>query len=286
MNQDPLKSVSLMLMAAFFFASMSALVKYLGSSFPLFEIIFFRSLIAVPILTLICIKKGFPLFGVNRKLLILRGLAGFFALVTLFFAVTQISLIDLSTIRQSTPLFVILFSILFLNEKIRKLSLAWVVAALLGIALILKPEGNLFNYGGFIALLGAILASLAYILIRQLHKTDFAPVMSLYFASITVLLSFPFLFLKWKSPEIKELILLLTVGVLGTFGQLTMSYAYKFAPASFVSPFAYAGVPISFCYGFFFFDEIPNQLTLIGIALTLAACLALSLTKAPSQNYS
>ena len=108
----------LMFVSAFIFAVLDVLIKILGPSFRVWDIAFYRFGFGLVILTAVFGWRGNPFKGNNRKLLILRGISGSIAFVSL---VTAIRLIPVSTAMvffYSFPAFAAIFSSLIFKEKI------------------------------------------------------------------------------------------------------------------------------------------------------------------------
>ena len=77
-----------MLIAAFFYALMAAIVKSI-EGIPLFEMLFFRNAFGVVFILLITLRKRIPLKGVNRIGLVSRGLTGFIAIAFYYLAINS-----------------------------------------------------------------------------------------------------------------------------------------------------------------------------------------------------
>src|SRR5690606_14400507 len=114
-------------------------------------------------------------------ILLLRSFSGSIAMVLNFYALSQIGLGDASVLNHTSPFFVILFSVLLLGEKFYKSLLPLTLICFLGILIMLRPTGNLFNLGGMASLSSAVFAAGAYVSIRHLHKTDSFWTMAFYF---------------------------------------------------------------------------------------------------------
>jgi drug/metabolite transporter (DMT)-like permease len=196
-----------------------------------------------------------------------------------FYALSMINLGDASLLHQTTPFFVILFSVFFLGETFYRRLLMMTLLCFIGIGVILRPSGNLFNYGGLAALASSLFAATAYVSIRHLHKTDSFWTMSFYFMTAAAVLSIPPMLTHWVNPTGMEWLFLIGTGLTGTLGQLWMTYSYKYEAASFVAPFAYAGVLFSFLLGILFFEEVPSAMTLLGAALTVGGAIGILLIK-------
>lgn len=66
-------------------------------------------------------------------------------------------------------------------------------------------------------------------------------------------------------------VLLLALGLLGTFAHLFMTWSLRFAPASTVAPMQYLEIPFGTAIGWLVFSDLPNGLAALGICITVAA---------------
>ncbi len=264
-----------MIVAGLFFAGMAALVKKASESIPVFQITFFRAGVSAAIIGAAMYRYGIRLKGGNTPLLITRSLSGFVAMCLNFYALSKIGLGNAALLNQSSPVFVMLLSWLFLGERFHRTLLLLTLASFAGIALLLRPTGEIFNLAGAAAVLSAVFAAGAYVSIRRLHQTDSFWIMAFYFMATSSVLSVPGMLFHWKTPTLAEFWMLVFSGIFGTVGQLLMTYAYKHEEASWVAPFSYTGVLFSFILGVFFFDEKPDLYTLLGGGLTIAAGIAM-----------
>lgn len=100
-----------MLIAGLFFSVMVALIKLLGARFPSVEIVFFRSVIQLCVLSVVFWRIGFSSLKTNRPLL-----HGFRALIAIalincnFYAFTQLPMADVTAIGFSRNLFVVVLT--------------------------------------------------------------------------------------------------------------------------------------------------------------------------------
>ncbi|MDX1386512.1 MAG: DMT family transporter [bacterium] len=268
-----------MIGAGLSFSLMAVLVKAASQSIPLFQVTLFRAGVSAVIIFSAMLLQGISTKGENQKILLVRSLSGFVAMCLNFYALSQIQLGDAAVLHQTTPFWVMLLSAFFLKEKFHPSLLALTLLCFAGIAVVLRPSGGIFNFGGMAATTSAIFAAGAYVSVRHLHKTDTFWAMAFYFMATSAVLSFPFMITTWVNPRPLEWAMLIGTGLFGTLGQLWMTYAYKHDEASFVAPFAYAGVLFSFLWGLWFFDEIPGLLTLVGAALTVGGGVGILLLK-------
>src|SRR5262245_22013081 len=265
-----------MLAASLFFATMGTLAKFSLREVPLIEVVFFRSMVSATILGIILLFQMGSFLGNRPWLLLGRGLVGFAALMTNFYSVSKIPLGDAAILNSTSPVFVVFLSALLLGEEISFKVIFLSLFSLLGVGFIVKPSLFYFNLPALAGLISGFLAALAYVAIRQLHATDSFVTMAFYFTGISALFSAPHTLSHFVFPRSVIWASLLGVGLTGTFGQLLMTYAYKHEEASVVSPFSYTAVIFSFLFGMLFFGELPDRYTLLGSAIVIASCFALS----------
>jgi drug/metabolite transporter (DMT)-like permease len=66
-------------------------------------------------------------------------------------------------------------------------------------------------------------------------------------------------------------LLIVLAGLFGVFGQLLMTYSYRYAEASTIAPLDYSNMIVAIVIGYAFFDEIPSLSIWIGAPLILAS---------------
>ena len=98
--------------ASLFFSLMTLCVKKIDQRIPIYELVFFRSLISLLITNLFISKRNINPWGKNKPLLILRGILGTIALLCIFYSIQNMPL-SLSTVIQYTyPIFISIFSLI------------------------------------------------------------------------------------------------------------------------------------------------------------------------------
>ena len=123
-KQNPLSELNLVL-ASFFFSLMTVCVKKVDNRIPIFELVFFRSILSLIITSIIINKKKINPWGLNKKLLILRGILGTSALLCIFYSIKNLPLSISTVIQYTYPIFISIFAVLFIKEKLsRQLLLA------------------------------------------------------------------------------------------------------------------------------------------------------------------
>ncbi|MAM61618.1 DMT family transporter [Maritimibacter sp. UBA3975] len=273
--------ISLKIGAVLCFTLMGALIKGTGGRVPTGEVVFFRSLLAVPVMIAWLAYVGQLSEGVRttRPLGHLwRGLIGTTAMGLMFTSLMLLPLPEVTAIQYATPMFITLLAALMLGERIRLFRMTAVIIGLVGVIVVLYPRlGGLGAVGGS-ETLGAVLmltstlaAALAQVQVRRLVATERPATVALYFSfssTFYALLTLPF---GWVLPGAQDMAMLVACGLIGGVGQGMLSASYQYAPASVVAPFDYVSIFFATALGMAFFDEVPTRTTLAGAAIVIAA---------------
>ena len=252
------------------FSLMDILVKLTTSSYPVGEVTFFRGFFGLlPIFFLIPKKKVLTFFKTKKtKLHLLRAFAGSFALISTFIAIKYLPLAEVVSISFAAPVFVTIFSILYLKEKVGFKRWFAVISGLIGVLIITKPGTALFNIYSIFPLFYCIGFSIVTISIKKLSKTEPDYLIAFYFTILLILISILFLlFEDWRLPNLKDFIFLSLVGICGSIANLFMTSAYRIAEASLITPLKYLSIISAVVAGYYIFNEIPSVITLLGSML-------------------
>ncbi|MDC3084032.1 DMT family transporter [Prochlorococcus sp. AH-716-N14] len=273
-KNNSFKKVNLIL-ASFFFSLMTVCVKKIDNRIPIYELVFFRSLLSLFITSLIINKKNLNPWGKNKPLLILRGILGTIALVCIFYAIKNMPL-NISTVIQYTyPIFISIFAGILINEKITKNLIIASITGWLGILIILNPYQlsslniELDKFTVLIAFIGAISTALAYITVKKLSLTEDIFIIIKYFPLISVIILSPIVFINWVTPNINDLIWIIGIGMFTQAGQTFLTIGLKKLPTSEAARINYLQVLFGSLWGILFFNELININFIVGAVLVL-----------------
>ncbi|MBT3902964.1 MAG: DMT family transporter [Pelagibacteraceae bacterium] len=254
------------LISVIFFSVMEILVKFLSSSYPIGELVFFRGFFGLlPIIFIMPKKKFFQNFKTKKiKLHIFRTITGCFALISIFFGLKYLPLADAISITFAAPIFATIFSIFFLKEIVGKKRWFAVLIGFLGILIILKPGTSLFSIYSIFPILFCVGFAASASLIRILSKTDKNYLISFYYTAGLTLVSLFLDPLSWKIPLFKDCLLLISIGIIGSLGNIIITEAYRKSEISLITPIKYLNLIFAIVFGYFLFNEVPEYSTLIG----------------------
>ena len=254
------------LISVIFFSVMEILVKFLSSSYPIGELVFFRGFFGLlPIIFIMPKKKFFQNFKTKKiKLHIFRTITGCFALISIFFGLKYLPLADAISITFAAPIFATIFSIFFLKEIVGKKRWFAVLIGFLGILIILKPGTSLFSIYSIFPILFCVGFAASASLIRILSKTDKNYLISFYYTAGLTLVSLFLDPLSWKIPLFKDCLLIISIGIIGSLGNIIITEAYRKSEISLITPIKYLNLIFAIVFGYFLFNEVPEYSTLIG----------------------
>lgn len=265
--------IALKLAGTVFLAAMAALAKRLAGNFPVAEIAFFRSFFGL--LTVTCLIVATPeRFGWLRTrhpwAHVRRGAIGVGGLFTTFLTLSLLPLADATALSFSTPLFVVIFAIPLLGERVGIYRLSAVALGFVGVIMIaaphvggstdIKPE----PLGVATGVSAAILIALAQIQLRFVGRTERAMTTVFYFSLSCTLMSALVLPFAWKTPDFTHFVMLSMTGILGGFSQLFFTQSYRYADASVLAPFDYATLVWALIIGLLIFNEFPEPIVIGG----------------------
>lgn len=278
LRNDVKRGVFFIISSAFFFALMAVFVKLAGD-IHFIQKAFFRNVVAFMIAlggtikdvrihgkeTLI-IPKGALLF------LFIRAIAGSVGVFGNFYAIDRIVLADATILNKMGPFFTILFCFIILKEKIKPVPLVCIIIAFLGSILIVKPT---FNFTKMLptlaAFMGGVGAGLAYASIRKLSYLGCnGKIIILFFSAFSMLLSVPYLITSFNPMTWQQFLFLCCAGGCAAGGQFSVTAAYYHAPANKISIYEYSQVLFSALFGFVFFAQIPDWMSLTGYIIIIS----------------
>ncbi len=261
--------------ASFFFSLMTLCVKNIDERIPIYELVFFRSLLSLMITLFIINIKNINPWGKNRPLLTLRGVLGTIALVCIFYAIRNMPLSISTVIQYTYPIFISIFAAIFINEKITLNLFYALIIGWIGIIVIINPAQlsninvEIENISIFIALLGAICTALAYVTVKKLSFTEDIYVIIEYFPLVSFITLLPIVLINWVTPNWNELFWIIGIGIFTQLGQTFLTIGLKNLPASEASIINYLQVLFGSIWGVLFFSEIININFLLGASLVL-----------------
>jgi drug/metabolite transporter (DMT)-like permease len=271
---DNLKGIAYLMLASFVFSLMALLIKLLGQSLHITQILLLRQ-IGMTIMVAPAILRNFPgsLRSTRPGLQLTRV---FFALVAMlcgFSAIIHMPLADATAIFFAKSFFVTIFAVVFLAETVGVYRWGAVLVGFVGVLIMLQPGTDNFSIYGLASLTGAAGAAAVMILLRLLSRSDSANTIMIYGAlGVGVVMTLPGIYF-WQEPTASEWLLLVAVAVVSYFAQKCNIFAYKHGEASLLASLDYVRLLWATLFGYLVFDQFPGGSTWFGAAIVVAAAI-------------
>lgn len=267
------KGVIFILISAICFTGMNTFVR-LSGDVPTFQKVFFRNFVAMIFAFFALVKTGEsfrPKKG-SMKYLILRSVVGFAGVIGNFYAIDKIELSDASMLNKMSPFFALIFSAVFIKEKVKPKQAAAIAVAFIGALFIIKPTFSNTNLIASIAgFLGGMCAGGAYTCVRWLGiKGENGKLIVFFFSAFSTVVTAPYLILNYSHMELWQWAALLMAGVCAAGGQFSITAAYTYAPSREISVYDYSQVVFAAVTGFIVFGDIPDLWSFLGYFIICA----------------
>jgi len=266
-----------MVAATVVFAASSAVSKWLVESYPVGEVLFTRTLVALLTCALFIIPQtGLAVFRTRRlSHHLMRSVSQGCSQTFLLIAFSLMPLAGAIAINFSAPLFTALISALWFKETVGPARWLALLVGFSGVLIVTNPGAGTFEIGALFALANAVLFGSVTVGVRRMTTTESAETLIVY--QLALLTAFFALFLPWTWtwPTATDAGWILFNGVSNAVGQYWWTRALHLAPASAVAPFNYLALVWASILGFAIWGDLPTLSLVIGSAVVVASGLFL-----------
>ncbi len=273
-----MKAIIFSLLGWMFLPVMDGFAKYLSDDLPILQITwaryFFTVAFVFPIM-LFFYKKQL-VWSDKPRLQIFRGLILLSANICFFYAISVISLAKALTLAFIAPLIVTAFSPILLGEKVGFRRWTAVAVGFIGSLIVIRPGFLEFNLASMAALATGFFYGFYLIITRKLSTSD-NPLLTLLITgmvgALLVSLIIPF---YWVKPTLNQWSLMAGIGVFACIGHLFLILSLKYADASKLAPLGYTEIIPNVIIGYYFFSELPDNWTYLGLFIIVLSGLYIS----------
>jgi drug/metabolite transporter (DMT)-like permease len=217
---------------------------------------------------------------------LMRAAAEVVAVTAFIIALANVPLADITAIYQAAPLIVLAGASLFWGERVGVLRWLLIGLGLAGALVVAQPG---VSGSSPFALLGLVtaLASAVRDLLSRKAPAD-APGLVITFTVVVCVLAAStantLLFETWMPVTWELAIYALGAGFFVTVAHFFVFMSFRLATARAVAPFYYTFTLIAAIFGAVFFNEWPNTLAIVGIAMIIACGLGVLLFEKRDMN--
>ena len=266
-----MKAVLLNISAWMLLPFMDGIAKHLSTEIHFIQVVwgryFFMALISL-FITYFFFNKNLK-WPNNIKIQLVRSLFLFLSTILFFYAISVISLAEALTLMFINPMIVTLLSAIILKEQVGIRRWSAVITGFVGVLFIVRPGFNEINLATITALGCGVCYAFYIVSTRKLSNQD-NPFLTLIFTalsgSIIISLIVPF---YWSWLTITQLILLVSLALIGTLAHFLLILSLKFAEASKLAPLAYSEIIMNVIIGYYFFGDFPDQWMWLGLIIIM-----------------
>lgn len=267
------KGVIFIVLSALSFTGMNTFVR-LSGDLPTMQKVFFRNIVAM-IFAFIAIVKAGDSFKPKKgslKYLLIRSATGLAGVFGNFYALDKIELSNASMLNKMSPFFALVFSAIFIKEKVKPKQAIAIAVAFVGALFIIKPTfGNSDLLASLAGFGGGMAAGAAYTCVRWLGiKGENGKLIVLFFSVFSCILTVPYLIFDYHYMTAFQWFALLMAGVFAAGGQFAITAAYTHAPSREISVYDYSQIIFAAIVGFFAFGDVPDIWSFVGYIIIIS----------------
>ncbi|MEM9579730.1 MAG: DMT family transporter [Pseudomonadota bacterium] len=272
----PRLGILLMLAAWLLFAFVDTGAKWLAvAGIGAFQLAFMRYFSHFIISIAMIARGGFdvqrfqtshPWQVISRSLLLVS------ATLSNFYVLQFLPLTVVSAIMFSSPVIVCFLSIWLLKEHVGVWRIGAILLGFIGVLIVVRPFGSVFHPTMLMVIYNATALALYSIMTRKLSGIVAVDTMQFYMGAVGTFVLLPFAVWTWIQPETGfGLFVLIMLGVLGWAGHQLLTNAHRFGTANQLMPFTYSFLIYVAILGYAVFGTVPDNWTLIGAGVIMAA---------------
>ncbi|WP_299874994.1 DMT family transporter [uncultured Cocleimonas sp.] len=259
--------ILLILIAYLFFSLTDGTTKWLVLlGYPAFQLAFIRYGFQLAIGATEISFRGFDKNEIKDHfwLLVFRGAMLASVTACVFYSLKYLTLSMYSAILFTVPIFVSLISGPILGERVGPWRWFAIFMGFVGVVIIVSPFNESFHWASFLVLFAAIAMAIYSIITRKLAAKVRPHVLQFFTGLVGTLTFLPFAIWLWQPVTLKALMLMTWVGFASWAGHELLTRAHKHAEASVLMPYSYSFIIYMTILGFIFYDEVPDEFTILG----------------------
>ncbi len=280
---DPVAGVIWITIAMALFAGLAVFSRMtMNAGLHPFEVVFLRNVFACLVLMPLLVYRGRSLWHSSRfGLYGLRVSISFLSMLSWFYAISLITIGEVTAISFLAPLFGTLGAVFLLGEVVRVRRLTALGIGFLGAMIILRPGVSAMGVGQACAVFSAMMAGLTVVLVKQLTAHD-DPDKIVFLTNMLLLpLSLvPALFV-WRWPTAAMLPALVGMGVCAVLGHVCLVRGWAATDASLAMTFEFSKLPFTVGIAYLAFAETIDVWTWVGALVIFAS--AVYITRREAQ---
>lgn len=272
-RNDALSGIFLMVAAVSLFPASDALSKYLVGTYDALQVVWIRYVVQFAVvLAALAPRSRWHLMRTRRPgLQAVRGFFTVLSTVAFVAALGYVPLVDAVTLLFSSSLMLVALSVPFLGERVGAHRWSAVIIGFAGVLVVMRPGLGVLHWAAIGALVSAFSNAIYQIATRALAVTDRA-VTTFFFVNVAgVVLLGPAMLFVWLPMTWEAWVWVIAAGLLSGAGHYLLIRAFDHASASVLAPFNYAQIVSATLIGYFWFSEVPDLWTMVGLVIVVGS---------------
>lgn len=265
---------------------MDAIAKHLSAVYPIVQLVwarfFFHFIIVVPVLLW---RHGPRSLLAERPILqIGRGFFLLMATFTFFWSIKYIPLATAVSLIFIEPIILTVLAARFLGEQVSISRWLAVLTGFLAVLIIIRPGFEGFHWASLLAI-GAAISFACFLLSTRMLAGTTPPLVTLVYQSICgLVVTSAILPFVWVTPDLTTLALMITLGAVAALSHFLLITAFEHAEASHLAPLSYTEIIMATILGYWWFGDLPDLWSWVGMAMIIATALYVSMPQRQSAG--
>ena len=257
------------------YSAHDVIIKFLGTYYTPFQIIFFAVLFSFPLVMIYMLRnpKTGSLWPHHPVKMAIRVASTSLVSFGAFYAFSVLPLAQTYALLFLTPIVVTLFSVPILGEKVGLHRGLAIVIGFAGVIIVLQPNMETVSWGHLAGLVSVIGAATNSLITRQIGPREKMAVMLLYPMLGNFLIMGSILPFVYEPMPLMHLQAIAGISLLGFLAMMCVVGAFQKANAAVISPMQYSQIIWAGLFGYLFFDEQVTASLLIGSTLIIFSAL-------------
>ncbi|HEX6979677.1 MAG TPA: DMT family transporter [Alphaproteobacteria bacterium] len=269
------RAVLWMLGAVASFTAMALSVRELSDSLSVYQILFLRSAVGLPLIVGAAVAFGGTaglrrLRTANIRLQFVRNCIHIFGQLAWIYGLSVLPLATVFAVEFSSPLWAVLLAVLFLHEYPTRPQKIGLLLGFLGILTIVRPGLDGISWDLVMVLFAALAYAGAHLSTRILARTDLPISIAFWMCLIQTPLGLAVSLIDWRPVGVADVPAILVLAASGLTAHQCLSSALRLAPLARVLPFDYLRLPLIAVIGAAFYGEALDPFVLVGGGIVLS----------------
>ncbi len=246
--------------ALFSFLFMAIAGRELSDTMNTFEILTFRSVIALTITVLIVLRSGWTAGLIELKTArlsfhFMRNIFHFGGQFGWFFGLSLLPLATVFALEFTIPIWAAFLAVIFLHERMHHARLIAIACGIVGVLVILKPGVEVVEPAALIVIAAAFCYAISYISTKSMSATERPLAILFYMNLIQLPLGLVPAAFSWVMPTVADVHWILLVGITGLSSHYCLTRAFQVADTLTVIPIDFLRLPLVAVIGYLFYGE-------------------------------